>query len=90
MIQLILCLISAIMSSWWINSRGINHWYVWQKDWSPSGLSTIAFFSYFLLYNTMIPISLVVSLEFVKVFQIYFIMCDEDMYSPLRGKYVSA
>lgn len=34
----------------------------------------------------MIPISLIVSLEFVKVFQGYFMQSDEDMYSPVNDK----
>ena len=35
----------------------------------------------------MIPISLIVSMEFVKVFQAYFIEKDEDMYVKSRDKY---
>jgi phospholipid-transporting ATPase len=34
----------------------------------------------------MIPISLIVSLEFVKVFQAYFIEKDEEMYCKNRDK----
>lgn len=74
------CTTSAVLCSWWLNNEGYKHYYVYQPDWDNSQLSLIAFFSYFLLYNTMIPISLVVSLEFVKVFQCYFINKDEDMY----------
>ncbi|EGR27708.1 phospholipid-translocating p-type flippase family protein, putative [Ichthyophthirius multifiliis] len=40
----------------------------------------LKFFTYFLLYNTMIPISLIVSLEMVKVTQGYFIQKDKEMY----------
>jgi phospholipid-transporting ATPase len=35
----------------------------------------------------MIPISLIVSMEFVKVFQSYFITTDEEMYVASRNKY---
>jgi len=38
----------------------------------------------------MIPISLIVSLEFVKVFQAYFIEKDEEMYVASRKKYAKA
>lgn len=38
----------------------------------------------------MIPISLVVSLEFVKVFQCYFIERDEDMYVEKREVFAKA
>lgn len=41
--------------------------------------SMITFFTYFLLLNTMIPISLIVSLEFVRLFQAYFLAKDIDL-----------
>lgn len=46
------------------------------------------FFTYFVLINTMIPISLIVSIEIVKVSQSYFINKDKLMYSDFRKKYV--
>lgn len=57
---------------------------------SPTLESFLVFFSYFLLYNAMIPISLIVSLEFVKVFQAYFIEKDEEMFVAARKKYAKA
>lgn len=39
------------------------------------------FFSYFLLLNTMIPISLVVTIEIIKVIQCIFIVWDSEMFS---------
>ena len=42
--------------------------------------SIISFFSYLLLLSTMIPISLIVSLEIVKMIQAYLMSTDEDMY----------
>jgi magnesium-transporting ATPase (P-type) len=47
-----------------------------------------SFFSYLLLFNTMIPISLVVTLEMVKYGQGFFMMWDVDMFSTLRRKFV--
>lgn len=41
----------------------------------------INFFAYFLLLNTMIPISLIVTLEIIKVLQCIFIMWDSTMFS---------
>jgi len=46
----------------------------------------LAFWSYLLLNNTMIPISLIVTLEFVKLIQAYFINQDEDMYCEENGR----
>jgi phospholipid-transporting ATPase len=63
---------------------------VWSDDPKPSVQSFLVFFSYFLLYNTMIPISLIVSMEFVKVFQSYFIEKDIDMYVAQRDKFAKA
>ncbi|EGR28497.1 phospholipid-translocating p-type flippase family protein, putative [Ichthyophthirius multifiliis] len=53
---------------------------------TPALSALFVFFSYFILFNTMIPISLVVSLEMVKVAQSYFITKDELMYSPHNDK----
>jgi magnesium-transporting ATPase (P-type) len=39
------------------------------------------FFSYFLLLGTLLPISLIVTLEIVKVIQAYFIINDVKIYS---------
>lgn len=48
----------------------------------------IVFAAYFLLMNTMIPISLIVSLEFVKVVQGHFMEKDGEMYSEFNDKYL--
>jgi len=53
-------------------------------DWSAKSLfydAFLMFFTYFILMSTFIPISLVVSLEFIKVFQSFFIDHDKLMYS---------
>ena len=45
-----------------------------------------AFFSYFLLMNTFIPISLVVSIEVIKIIQGYFFIKDVGMASKYRER----
>ncbi|CAD8064402.1 unnamed protein product [Paramecium sonneborni] len=50
--------------------------------------SLMTFAAYFLLLNTLIPISLIVSLEFVKVGQGFFMQKDSEMYSAENDKYV--
>ncbi len=47
----------------------------------------LRYFTYFLLLNTMIPISLIVSLEMVKVGQIYYIGRDKEMYVASKDRY---
>jgi len=51
--------------------------------------STLSFFTYLLLLNTMIPISLIVTLELVKIMQGLFIGFDADSYSFNRKKYIT-
>lgn len=50
--------------------------------------SVIAYFTYILLLNTMIPISLIVTLEIVKVIQGLFISVDAEGYSKIRQKLI--
>jgi phospholipid-transporting ATPase len=88
-LQAIMCIVSAILNSLW-SKKGADHWYLeYPSDYDFNLYSFLTFFSYFLLYNTMIPISLIVSLEFVKVFQSYFMQTDEEMYVPERNKFAS-
>lgn len=56
-----------------------RHAYV-AENFKPNVNFVLKFFTYFLLYNTMIPISLIVSMEMVKVAQSYFITKDQEMY----------
>ena len=51
---------------------------------SPNTESFISFFTYFLLLNTMIPISLIVSTEIIKMIQGIFIRWDIYLYSKNR------
>lgn len=46
----------------------------------------LAWCSYFVLINTMIPISLIVSIEIVKMSQSYFIDKDRLMFSDFRKR----
>lgn len=61
-------------------------------DWPDYGVpldAFVQFLTYFVLMNTMIPISLIVSMEIVKMFQKYFIEKDQLMFSIYRNRYVS-
>ena len=48
-----------------------------------------SFFTYLLLMAGMIPISLVVSMEFVKVSQAYFIESDDLLFCKKKNKWCS-
>ena len=53
------------------------------------GLDTIlSFFTYFLLLNTLIPISLIITLEIVKIIQGIFIGIDVEGFSKIRKKFI--
>ena len=51
-----------------------------------AGESILIFLGYFVLLNTMIPISLIVSIEIVKTAQKIFITNDKLMFSEFRKK----
>ena len=57
---------------------------------SPTTESAIIFFTYFLLLNTMIPISLIVSTEIIKMIQGNFISWDVLLYSKWRKTFCNA
>lgn len=52
--------------------------------------AVLTFFTIFVLLNTMIPISLIISLEMVKMTQAYFINRDEDMLDAKEGRFSKA
>lgn len=64
--QVILCMIIAIIGSFWYKDDDEDADYL-PFDWAIGEDGVITFFSYFLLLNTMLPISLIVTLEIVKV-----------------------
>ena len=61
-------------------------------DYLPFNLSldsVLSFFTYILLLNTMIPVSLIITLELVKIVQGLFIGADAESYSFNRKKYIT-
>lgn len=57
---------------------------------SPGLEAFLSYFRYLLLLNTMVPISLIISLEIIKFLQGYFISVDVEMYCSIREKFVKA
>ena len=51
--------------------------------------SVLNFFTYLLLLNTLIPISLIITLEVVKLIQGFFMSSDPNCYSKLRKKWLT-
>lgn len=79
----------AILHTVWNSSNQHKHSYL-EDSTSVSTNGILRFFTYFSLLNTLIPISLVVTLECVKVCQIIFIFFDEDMYVASRKRWARA
>ena len=91
--QSILCIISAILRGVYYKKNHLDNF-----DRHPKGFgyteynytveSILNYFTYLLLLNTLIPISLMVTLEIVKLIQGAFLSCDIHSYSHLRKKWI--
>lgn len=84
-VQICLCIIIAIIGTFWYKDKSDEALYL-PFSFNVGSYGFIDFFSYFLLLNTMLPISLIVTLEVVKVIQSYFIMSDVKMYALDRDR----
>ncbi len=86
LIQIILSIVVAISYSVFRYQNQASYKYI---DWPQYNIpldSVLVFFAQFVLINTMIPISLIVSMEMVKFFQMIFIQKDQLMYSDYRKR----
>ncbi|TMW56547.1 hypothetical protein Poli38472_006557 [Pythium oligandrum] len=90
LIQQLVCFLGALLGAYWIMNNGDDHWYlvsrvkttkVWHKG-SPIPLEELLklHLRYFIIMQNFVPISLNVSLEFVKYWQAYFMEQDVEMY----------
>ncbi|PXF43518.1 putative phospholipid-transporting ATPase 7 [Gracilariopsis chorda] len=60
-------------------------WYLFEKDGCSPKDSFLRFFTFFLTFAALIPISLYVSMEIVRGFQVYFIERDRHIIDPENG-----
>lgn len=86
-LQVVMCLILAILDGVFLNNNRNSHPYIIFSSYPTSTDSFLIWCTYMVLLNTMIPISLIVSIEIVKMSQSYFIDKDQLMYSEFRRKY---
>ena len=91
-VQIVLCVICAVCHKSYSTSHQMFYkYFIFQgKDTKIEDESFLSFFTYLLLLNTMIPISLIVTLEIVKVIQGFFIMYDCELYSHVRKTFCGA
>ncbi|KAL4445931.1 hypothetical protein ABPG74_010923 [Tetrahymena malaccensis] len=84
-LQFLLCFSVSILNV--IICRNTNNLTIYLSSETECNTSFIyTFLSYLLLLNTLIPISLIVSLEFVKVGQGYYMEKDKELYSIFNDK----
>ena len=91
-VQAILCIIAAILRGHYYKSNNL-------EDVDPYGFgytkysyvieSFLNYFTYMLLLNSLIPISLIITLEVVKIIQGRFMTCDISAYSRLRQRWLT-
>ncbi len=82
-----MCFIIAFLAGFRHAENDDEHLYLGLKGKSPGLQGFKSFFTYFLLMNTFIPISLVVSIELIKIIQGYFFMKDTEMASRYRKRF---
>ena len=93
--QAILCLSSAFLKGFFYKKNNlyladdepnVSFGY---NEYGPAIESFFNYFTYLLLLNTMIPISLIITMEVVKLFQGAFMSYDMHCYSKLRKKFLT-
>ncbi|NWQ71690.1 AT8B1 ATPase, partial [Neopipo cinnamomea] len=73
----------AIGHTYWEQQVGNCSWYLYDaQDFSPPSRGFLNFWGYIIVLNTMVPISLYVSVEVIRFGQSYFINWDLQMYYP--------
>jgi magnesium-transporting ATPase (P-type) len=87
-LQLFLCFIAGISYSLWVYRYGSNHWYLLLK----SSLNETLFgaltssFSWMILINTFVPISLLVTLEMTRFMTTIFIEWDLQLFDNVINR----
>ena len=79
----IILVVSIIFgSNWALTYIGPDKsWYMWDGT-SAETTAALQSMTYYILYTYVIPISLFVSMEIVRLIQAYFITVDEQLYMP--------
>ncbi|KAF9181025.1 hypothetical protein BGZ50_005755 [Haplosporangium sp. Z 11] len=88
-ILIVLCIVCAVGSTIYDRKwRGTGAEELWNM--STRGVvieGVVTFFTSLIIFQNIIPISLYISIEFVKTFQAYFIWQDSDMYDMELDQY---
>ena len=87
--QILLCGVCTLIQLESLSSKHDFHEIFIPTKYSKTTRIITNFFTYFLLFNTLIPISLIVTIEIVKVMQGLFIKWDCQLYSFQHGVFAS-
>ncbi|XP_043111490.1 probable phospholipid-transporting ATPase VD isoform X2 [Puntigrus tetrazona] len=79
---LLMCLIAAVGHGFWLSGLQ-NPVYMIPDNTHPALAAFYMFWTMIIVLQVLIPISLYVSIEIVKLGQIYFIQNDLDLYNPV-------
>ncbi|XP_063066751.1 phospholipid-transporting ATPase IC [Engraulis encrasicolus] len=80
-VLILVCAGLAIGHTYWYEDIGSQAWYLWDgKEQSASYRGFLSFWGYIIVLNTMVPISLYVSVEVIRLGQSKFINWDLQMY----------
>ncbi|XP_072216080.1 phospholipid-transporting ATPase FetA-like [Excalfactoria chinensis] len=83
----LMCLILAIGNGIWESHKGYNFqvYLPWAEDVTSAPFSAfLMFWSYVIILNTVVPISLYVSVEIIRLGNSFYIDWDRKMYYPLN------
>lgn len=80
----ILCFVSGLINGLFYNRQNESRRYFEFEAYSPTsaGNGTLAFFVTLIIYQSLVPISLYISIEIIKTAQAFFIHSDVKMYYP--------
>jgi len=87
-VQIILCIISGILRGYYYKKNLDDTDLMSYEKYSFHKENFLNIFTYLILLNTFIPISLVVTMEIIKIIQGLFMMADIEGYSHIRKVYI--
>uniref|UniRef100_A0A7S2QSA1 Phospholipid-transporting ATPase n=1 Tax=Norrisiella sphaerica TaxID=552664 RepID=A0A7S2QSA1_9EUKA len=92
-LQFCIVFTATVLSGWFYVNRGPDHWYLRITDDSEDAGAALGlrnFFAFYVLLSVMVPISLYVSMELVRLGQALLINVDNRMWDPEDNKLGSA
>lgn len=82
LVLFVLCFVSGLINGLFYNKKNISRLYFDFKPYAPTAAANgvLAFFVTLIIYQSLVPISLYISVEIIKTLQAFFIYSDIKMY----------